>query len=108
MNDPSLAPPEPGYQQPVQQSSAPLIWLIISIVITLVCCNPLSIVAIIFAALAMSAQGHGDHAKAASHVKVAIILNVIGIVIGIAFVILLFVLGAIGAASGDMAFILPF
>lgn len=116
MFDPnSPTAPQPGYddQQPAQtSSSAPVIWLIVSICVTLFCCLPLGIVGIIFSALAMGAQNQGDHAKAAANVKTAMICDIIGIVVGIVLIILWIVFtfvvaaGAAGAAEYSTNFIL--
>ncbi len=45
--------------------------LILSILVTLFCCLPLGIVAIVFSAIAMSREGSGDYAGAESAARTA-------------------------------------
>ncbi|MEX0953389.1 MAG: CD225/dispanin family protein [Nitriliruptoraceae bacterium] len=61
-------------------------WLWQSIVATLLCCLPIGIVAIIFSAQAQSAINMGDHAKAQDRARLAKILTIVAVVVGVVVV----------------------
>lgn len=73
--------------------------LVFAILVTIFCCLPLGIVAIVFSAMGMARQGSGDFAGAESAARTARILNWISFGIGLAgiaiyvLVLLLFGLG---------------
>ena len=54
---PTPAAPPPG-------GSAPVIYLVLSILMVLCCCNPVAIVPLVFAIMAMSRRSAGDYAGA--------------------------------------------
>jgi len=61
-------------------------WLWQSIVVTLLCCLPIGIVAIIFSAQAQAAINVGDHAKAQEKARLAKTLTIVAVVLGFLFV----------------------
>ena len=70
---PSYAPPPPsggGYAPgpqipaPPPGGAGPVIYLILSILMVLCCCNPVAIVPLVFAIMAMSRRSAGDYAGA--------------------------------------------
>ncbi|MCY4557150.1 MAG: CD225/dispanin family protein [Chloroflexi bacterium] len=75
--------------------------LILAIVVTVLCCLPLGIVAIVFAAIGMSRQGSGDYAGAESAARTARICIWISFGLGLAILaiyVLFFLLLGIGTA----------
>lgn len=62
--------------------------LVFAILVTIFCCLPLGIVAIVFAAMGMSREGSGDYAGAESAARTARILNWISFGVGVAWIIL--------------------
>ncbi|MFN3168635.1 MAG: CD225/dispanin family protein [Phycisphaeraceae bacterium] len=63
---PPLNHPEPN--QYYGEADHKLVW---SILVSLFCCQPLGIVAIVFSAMAMGANNSGDYAAAHRHAKMA-------------------------------------
>lgn len=105
-------PPPPGqWGQPPQGQwgQAPGGWggpaasvpnyLVQSILVTLGCCLPVGIAAIVFAAQANSKQGAGDYAGAMSAANTAKMLCWVSFGLGIAAIVLFFSLGALGSAG---------
>lgn len=75
--------------------------LILSIVVTVFCCLPLGIVAIVFSAIGMSREGSGDYAGADSAARTARICIWISFGLGLAILaayVLFFLLLGIGTA----------
>lgn len=75
--------------------------LILAILVTVFCCLPLGIVAIVFAAIAMSREGSGDYAGAESAARTSRIFIWVSFGLGLAVIIiyvLFFLLLGIGAA----------
>lgn len=81
--DLNATPPMPDSQIPQQetytgfQETPPnngLVWLILSIVMTLCCCNVLQVVTIVFAAISMSRHNQGDYEEAKRYSKIAMII----------------------------------
>jgi len=68
-----------------------------SIVVTLCCCQPLGIAAIVFSAMAMSANSEGSYDKAHEHAKKANMFGWIGFAIGAAVTVLYLLLMLIGS-----------
>ena len=62
--------------------------LILAIVVTVFCCLPLGIVAIVFAAIGMSREGSGDYAGAESAARTARICIWISFGFGLAVLVL--------------------
>lgn len=67
----------------------------LSIFVTLFCCFPLGIIAIIFSCLASSAAKNGNFADARSKANLANIFGTIGLILGILIIALCFVVFAI-------------
>jgi hypothetical protein len=78
--------------------------LVESILVTIFCCQPLGIVAIVFSALAMSANGKGDYADAwekSKKAKMFIWIGFgVGLAVGLAYGALMLLGGGLAAASG--------
>ena len=77
--------------------------LILAILVTVLCCLPLGIVAIVFAAIGMSRQGSGDYAGAESAARTARICIWISFGLGLAILaiyVLFFLLLGIGTILG--------
>ena len=69
------------YETPVKDRT--VLALVLSIIATFcTSCFPLGVVAIVFAALAMSAKGNNDFAKMESQQRTSLILSIIALVIG--------------------------
>lgn len=62
-SQPSYAPPSPAAAPPAGGAN-PVIYLIFSILMILCCCNPVAIVPLVFAIMAMSRRSAGDYAGA--------------------------------------------
>jgi hypothetical protein len=73
--------------------------LVLSIVVTVLCCLPLGVAGIVMSAMAMSAAGTGDFARAENLKKNAMICNYIGLAVGVVIIIIAFVGGFLGAAA---------
>ena len=97
MTDPANTP---QYRAGGEVSPNPTVQLVLGIV-CLLCCWPLAIVSIVFAALAMSKRDT-DPADASSKAKIAMYCNIAGFVLGILLLILyVVVLGGSLAAAGN-------
>lgn len=75
--------------------------LVVSILVTLFCCQPLGIAAIVFSAMTMSANSSGDYKTAQRHARLANQFNAWGFGLGIAylaFIVLIVILSAAGGA----------
>ena len=99
---PLAPPPPPGSPQPyVQQGPVVESYLIPSILVTVLCCLPFGIPAIIFASQVQEKLGRGDIAGAQQSSKNAktwcIVAVVAPMVVGILYVLLMIVLGGLGA-----------
>jgi len=80
--------------------------LVLSIICTVLCCLPLGVVGIVFAAMAMGAKNSGDFVGAADKARKARLFALIGIGIGLVVTVLyvlLFVILGIGAAAAGSA-----
>ena len=80
--------------------------LVLSILTTVLCCLPLGVVGIIFAAMAMSKNTAGDYAGAAESARKSKLFSFIGIgigVVGIVLYVLLVVVLGVGAAAAGTA-----
>ena len=101
-----VPPSHPGPNQFGTEEVNTTLPLILSIVVTLLCCLPLGVVGIVFSAMAMSDKGNGNFAAAKDKAKKAMIFNYIGLAVGVLVIIAyigLFVLGAVGAAAAGSA-----
>jgi len=92
--EPSSAPASGGLG-PVQQT-----WLVPSILATIFCCLPAGVVGIVFGAMANSANGVGDYAKAHANARTAKIWFWVSFGIGVAFALLYGGMMIIGVAAG--------
>ncbi len=79
--DPNGTPPMPNAPEPQAYSGINeippnngMVWLILSIVMTLCCCNPLQIVTIVFSAISLSRHKQGEFEEAKRYSKIAMIL----------------------------------
>ena len=70
------------------QDENPGLWLGLSIAATLLCCLPVGIPGIVYAALAISAQGRGDWSTAEVQTRQARGWTMASIVIGLAVIVL--------------------
>lgn len=79
--------------------------LVISIVTTVLCCLPLGVVGIVFAAMAMSKKSSGENAVAADYAKKAKLFSYIGIGLGVVSWIVVVAVNAlaVGAAAAGAA-----
>jgi hypothetical protein len=87
-----------------EQSSLPRspgLWLGLSIAATLLCCWPLAIPGIVFAAQAMQAQGQGDVARWEDRVNRARTWTLLSIWLTVGFLVLVIALGVTGAIGGS-------
>lgn len=78
-----IAPPPPG-------GSNPVIWLVLSIVFLLCCCNPVALVPLIFSIMSMSARSGGRYAEAEVNAKRAKLWFLIVVVLTILWYIVWF------------------
>jgi len=102
----NVPPSQPPAHQLGTEEVNTTVPLVLSIVVTLLCCLPLGVVGIVFSAMAMSDKGNGNFAAAKDKAKKAMIFNYIGLAVGVLFIlayIALFVLGAVGAAAAGSA-----
>ena len=74
-------------------------YLILAILETLCCCLPIGIVAIIFAALGMSAEKNGNYTDAMDKYGKAKLWLIIGLVLGILLNIIFIILQVVAAGS---------
>lgn len=86
------------YEQPSQPRS-PGLWLGLSIAATLLCCWPVAIPGIVFAAQALQAQGRGDVGEARARVDRARFWTLLSIGLGVAFYVVIFGIALTGALS---------
>lgn len=76
--------------------------LVLAILLTVLCCQPLGIISIVFAAIGMSRQGSGDLAGAESAGKTSLICTIVF------FAISVFFWGFWTLLAGLPFFLLPF
>jgi Interferon-induced transmembrane protein len=100
---PPPPPPPPrtaSYLPPQQPSSPPeraSNYIIQSILITICCCQPLGIIAIIFSAVSMAKQSSGDYAGAREMAAKARLFCWIGFLVGLAaYIVFLVIYGTAG------------
>lgn len=74
-------------------------WLVESILVTVLCCLPLGVAGIVFAALAMSARDSGNMELARQRAGTAKLLTLIGFGIGLLGIIIYAVLMVVGVAG---------
>jgi len=72
-------------------------YLIFSILMTLFCCQPLGIAAIVFSAMANGEKSAGNYQKAMNHAKNAKTCLMIGVIGGALLVLFILGLGILGA-----------
>ena len=114
---PQYTPPQYTPQQPQQQYTPPQnsqnyyvpqqaevpfsgnTWLVPNIILTVFCCNILSIIGIVFGAMSSSKIKKGQYNEARSNANTAKILFIIGLILGV-------IGGIIGLASGLLPAIL--
>jgi hypothetical protein len=75
-------------------------WLVESILVTLFCCMPLGIVAIVFSALAMRARDSGNMALAQQRAGTAKLCTLIGFGVGLVVIIAYAAMVFLGVAGG--------
>ena len=95
--------PQPQYQQPVQQQPVgvkPKNYLAISIIATILCCWPLGIPAIVYAAKVDGLWNGGDYTGAAEASRKAKAWTIASAVTGGVFIILYAILIVVGAVNG--------
>lgn len=84
-------PPAPGYNQPMGGGQPPKNYLVWAILSTVLCCLPLGVASIIFAAQVNGKWASGDHAGAVASSekakKFAIASAVVGIIGGIIYAV---------------------
>jgi Interferon-induced transmembrane protein/zinc-ribbon domain len=71
-----------------------------SILVTLFCCMPLGVVAIVFSAMAMGKNSSGDYAGAHADAKKASLFGWIGFGIGAVAVVIYVIMGVLAASAG--------
>ena len=74
-------------------------YLVFSILMTLFCCQPLGIAAIVFSALANGEKSAGNYPKAVNHAKNAKTCLMIGVIGGALLILFFLGLGIIGALT---------
>lgn len=88
-----------------QNATPPKNWLVESILVTILCCLPLGIAGIIFAASVEGKYAKGDHEgaiKAAQTAKTMVLISAISGIIGIVIWVLFFGgLALVGIANGS-------
>jgi hypothetical protein len=89
-----------GYDSYNAPSSAPTSVLVWSILATVFCCQLTGIVAIVFAALAMSADGAGNRALASRHAATAKTWAWVSFGLGLAFIGIYVVIVMLGTMAG--------
>lgn len=95
--------PQPQYQQPVQQQPVgvkPKNYLALSIIATILCCWPLGIPAIVYAAKVDGLWNRGDYAGAAEASRKAKAWSIASAVTGGVIVLLYVILIAAGVVAG--------
>lgn len=80
------------------------LWLVLSIVATLLCCLPAGIVAIVYSALAMGRVGANDFVMANKYIRNAKIWVIVSASISLVILVLYVVLVAVGAVAGGGGF----
>ena len=91
-------PPGPGTPA---LSGSPGTWLGWSIAASILCCTPIGIVGIVFAALAMSARDRGDYAAAEVHLRRARLWTYISAGVALVAVVIGVAVAAIDAATNS-------
>jgi len=77
-------------------------YLVLSILETLFCCQPLGIAAIVFSVLASSEKNSRNYAKAISHAKNAKICLLVGVIGGALIILFAVIMAIVGEAAGNM------
>src|SRR5215472_14260541 len=88
---PPGAPQYPGYPQPAWPGpTAPAIqtYLVPAILVTLFCCWPTGIAAIVFAAQASSKRNAGDYVGAVAASKKALTWTIVSLIVGIVLIVI--------------------
>ncbi len=97
----------PGYRK----SYAPQVgtaWpLVLSIVATLFCCQPVGVVAIVFAVLAMVKNKEGEREQAARYVRISRTFSGIAVALFIVVIVIGALTGALPGMSGGSAPMVP-
>lgn len=111
---PQAAPEAPAYTAPAYDASAysapaaavtetkntATLWLILNIVVTVLCCGGLfSILGIIFAAIGMGSFKKGDYEDMKKKSKLSMIMFIIGLLLGLIFMVIFGILIATGALA---------
>ena len=78
--------------------------LVLAIAVTIFCCLPLGVVAIVFAAIGMSREGSGDYAGAESAARTARIFIWISFGLGVATLVLYAIIFILGIGSAFYGF----
>lgn len=83
---------EPAASAAPAQSNKAMLWLILNIVTTVLCCltNIFSIIGIVFAAIGMSSYKKGDYEDMKKKAKISMILFIVGVAAGVLMLILSF------------------
>lgn len=97
IDDQFQSPQYAAPQGPAPSATWPLVQ---GILVTLLCCLPLGVVGIIYAAMAMSKISSGDYAGAASNIKTSNTWSWIGAGIGLLVVVGYIILMVLGIAAG--------
>ncbi len=96
--------PSTSHQPRAQGAGSPASpHLVPSILVTLFCCQPLGIVAIVFSAMAMSKNTSGDYAGAHADAKRAGLFALLGLIIGptlvLLYIVFVVMLGLLAGSS---------
>jgi hypothetical protein len=102
---PPGSPQYPGYPQPAWPGPiAPAIqtYLVPAILVTLLCCWPTGIAAIVFAAQASSKRNAGDYVGAVAASKKALTWTIVSLVVGVILIVIVIAVAASHSSNSSV------
>lgn len=98
-------PPQPGYPPPVPPGQAPNNYLVWSILVTLFCCLPLGIVAIVKSSQVNGLWAQGQYAEAQNAANSAKTWAIWSMVIGLVVIAIYAIVAVVNVATNSSAMI---